>query len=199
MNLKIIFNKNDVVYRLDSDGAHHWIVIDYILTGKSVALHPYGLTHLGITDFIFSIPFSLLLGHTQYSYQLMLHLVFLLLSFSIYKITQFAYGQKASDYSLLLLALPNPILYHFLVRPYGGHLLGSVIVILSLLLLFVSEKKENKIPYLCLSSFLVSFAYYTSHLSIIPLLPLNAVKLRKIGCCTICRWYEKKLFTVKDF
>ncbi|MBP6586181.1 MAG: formylglycine-generating enzyme family protein [Flavobacterium sp.] len=27
----------------------------------------------------------------------------------------------------------------------------------------------------------------------------NAVKLRKIGCCTICRWYEKKLFTVKDF
>ena len=27
----------------------------------------------------------------------------------------------------------------------------------------------------------------------------NAVKLRKMGSCTICRWYEKKLFTVKDF
>jgi len=159
-------------FRLDSDGAHHWIVMENIINGNIFALHPYGLNHLGITDFSLALPISLFIGHNQYAYQIMLHLVFIIISIILYKITEYCFGNNASTTLLFLLALPNPVLFHFLVRPYGGHVLGSALMILSVYLLFISNNKDNKIFYLSLSSFLVGFGYYTSHLAIIIALPL---------------------------
>jgi hypothetical protein len=159
-------------FRLDSDGAHHWIVMENIINGNIFALHPYGLNHLGITDFSLALPISLFIGHNQYAYQIMLHLVFIITSIILYKITEYCFGNNASTTLLFLLALPNPVLFHFLIRPYGGHVLGSALMILSIYLLFISNNKDNKIFYLSLSSFLVGFGYYTSHLAIIIALPL---------------------------
>lgn len=160
-------------FRLDSDGAHHWIVMENIINKSIFALHPYGVNHLGVTDFLIAIPISLFTGHNQYAYQAMLHIVFLLLSYTLYKITDLCFGRDASLISLILLALPNPIIFHFLVRPYGGHVLSIILMLASLYLLFISNKEENRILKLSLASFFLGLGYYTSHLSIIIALPLS--------------------------
>lgn len=173
-------------YRLDSDGAHHWIVMDYIFSGKFFALHPYGLTHLGITDFLLVYPFTFIFGHTQITYQIMLHLVFLIVSFTIYKLSKISFGNKAADFSLLLLALPNPTIFHFLLRPYGGHVLAITLTLLSLYTIYLAETTEAKGKYYSISGFLIGLSYYTSHLAIISIVPVTAY-------LALSLWKERKV------
>lgn len=120
--------------RLDGDGAHHWLVMDRIYQGEAFVLHPHGMDHIGLVEFLLATPFIPLFGHTQLAYQLGLCLIFFLTAWPLFLFARRAYGQNAASWVLILLALPHPFLQFISLRPYGGHLLCNSLGMLVLYL-----------------------------------------------------------------
>ncbi len=120
--------------RLDGDGAHHWLVMDRIYRGEAFVLHPHGMDHIGLGEFLLAAPFVPRVGHTQFAYQLGLCVVFWLTAWPLFLFARRAYGRAAASWTLLLLALAHPFVQFISLRPYGGHLLCNALGLLVLYL-----------------------------------------------------------------
>lgn len=118
--------------RLDGDGAHFWIVMEYILAGKGFYLLSFGVNHVGMTESFLSLPFIPIVGHSQTAYQLALASIFLFYSIIIYRLTKQFYGQRPAHFSLLLMAIPHPFVNFYSLRAYGGHILSIALALLAL-------------------------------------------------------------------
>ncbi|MCR9145173.1 MAG: hypothetical protein NXI24_23245 [bacterium] len=120
--------------RLDGDGAHHWLVMDRIYKGEAFVLHPHGMDHIGLIEFLFATPFVALFGHTQLPYQLGLVFIFLITAWPLFLFARRGYGESAASWVLILMALPHPFVQFISLRPYGGHLLCNALGLLVLYL-----------------------------------------------------------------
>ncbi|MEQ9367261.1 MAG: hypothetical protein RIF32_23725, partial [Leptospirales bacterium] len=163
--------------RLDGDGAHHWLIMDRIYRGEAFVLHPHGMDHIGLTEFLFAAPFVAVFGHSQVPYQLGLCLIFFITAWPLFLFARRGYGQSAASWVLILMALPHPFLQFISLRAYGGHLLCNALGMLVLYLWWrrvappatTALKGTRDILYWTGAGCLAGVALYTNRLYAIPL------------------------------
>jgi hypothetical protein len=155
--------------RFDGDSAHHWLVMEYNLAGAGPYLQPFGSDHMGITEFLLSWIFLPFLGHTPAAYELGLTVAFLIFAAGVYLVTRQHYGNRAACASLLLLALPSPLISFLSVRAYGGHVLSMGMALVALWYAVRTIRGKGALWHWVILGILCGLTLYTHRLAAIVL------------------------------
>jgi len=78
---------------MHGDEAFHWLVNQANIDGN-FTLHPFNHSYLGVTDFLFVLPFYPFFGNSGLSNQLGLWLMYGVFSFFMVKATELLLGKK---------------------------------------------------------------------------------------------------------
>ncbi|MCZ8155341.1 MAG: hypothetical protein O9264_04415 [Leptospira sp.] len=158
--------------RMHGDEAFLWLSNQNNLDGYDVTLHPFNHDYLGMTDFLFTIPFLPFFGNSGIANQLGLTLVYLLSAFLLVSISENVFSKSVGKLTFFLTLLPSSFIMIMSATYHGGHFTASVIGLMAIYFIFQidSQKGNRNYLYSILVGFFFLLSYYTSHLNVLMLL-----------------------------
>lgn len=164
--------------RMHGDEAFHWLTNQNNLSGFDVTLHPFNHDYLGVTDFLFTLPFIPFFGNSGLSNQFGLALVYLIYAFTLVRLTELVFNNSYGIVVYFLTLIPGSFLMIMSATYHGGHYESTVIGLVAVYLFFIFQKMD-KINYKALllffCSFLLALSFYTSKLNSVTILAILPV------------------------
>lgn len=155
--------------RMHGDEAFHWLVNQANIDGN-FTLHPFNHSYLGVTDFLFVLPFYPFFGNSGLSNQLGLWLMYGVFSFFMVKATELLLGKKESQLVYYLHLIPSSFLMILSATYHGGHF-GAYVFWTAGFYFYLKmlQKDSNQIDIssAILLGGLWGLSYYTSHLTLL--------------------------------
>ncbi len=153
--------------RMHGDEAFHWLVHETILNEKFI-LRPFDHNYIGVSDFLFVLPFIPFFGNTGLSNQLGLLIIYLLFAYFSIQITKLIFNELVAKITYYYFLIPSSFLMIMSATYQGGHF-GSALLFLIGLFFNLKFVFENKLSQLFLSGIFFGLTYYNSHLNLIVL------------------------------
>lgn len=166
--------------RMHGDEAFHWFLNYNNLYSDHFVLRPYNHEYLGITDFLFVLPFVPFTGMTALAHHLGLTVIYLLYVFVIVKFAENLFGKISGFVTWLLLLIPNPYLMILSAAYLGGHFGSIVLWLCGTFLLFEIYRRrfwKHWKPAVLFAGILWGLAYYTSELAIVGMVTASVLLL----------------------